>query len=118
MVRSGTCDSVARDITGHPLILLPGTGPVRSRHLCENLQKDFGVAAKKNKSKAVLGLGLISIGHGEKNTAEQLLSRVQEALTKAQNESSYIYQVGPENLDERSTLVHSEEKRFLFFGGA
>ena len=33
------CDSIATDCEGHPLVLLPGTGPIRSRHLCEKLQK-------------------------------------------------------------------------------
>ncbi|MCR4665959.1 MAG: hypothetical protein K5657_01555 [Desulfovibrio sp.] len=113
-----SCDSMALDAKGHPLVLLPGAGPVRSRHLCETLQTSFAKRTKRQGQEAELVLGLVSIGHTEKISADGLLSRVEEALTKALAEPSRIFQIGPELLDERSTLVHSDEKRFLFFGGA
>ncbi|MBQ7618237.1 MAG: hypothetical protein IJS50_05120 [Desulfovibrio sp.] len=113
-----TCDSLATDAKGHPLILLPGTGPVRSRHLGEQIQKKYAKAARTQVPDSLVVIGLISIAQGEKRTAEELVKRVAEALQKSYTEPSHFYQIGPEALNERSTLVHSDEKRFLFFGGA
>ena len=112
------CDSLATDVKGHPLVLLPGTGPVRSRHLCEQVQKNYAGKAEQISPGALVAMGLLSISQGEKRTAEDLVSRVTSALLKAYDERSYLHQIGPETLNERSTLVHSDEKRFLFFGGA
>ncbi len=112
------CDSLATDKEGHPLVLLPGTGPIRSRHLCEKLQKKYAKESKKIHPDVFITMGVVCIAQGEKSSAEDLVSRVTHALLKARNEVSHVHQIGPETLDERSTLVHSDEKRFLFFGGA
>ena len=108
------CDSLAQDVHGQPIVLLPGTGPVRSRHFCEEVQKAY---AKSSKTRDVLlCMGLVSIAQGEKDSAEELIARTTEALHLACTEQDHLHQIGPETLDERSTLVHSDEKRFLFFG--
>lgn len=112
-----TCDSLASDTTGRPLLLLPGTGPVRSRHLAEQFQKDFEAEHSAHSNDAHLVLGVVSIAQGEKATADELVQKVHDALHLAFREHNRLYQFVPEALDERSTLVHSEEKRFLFFGG-
>ncbi|MBQ7456820.1 MAG: hypothetical protein IJS54_04380 [Desulfovibrio sp.] len=112
------CDSLATDGEGHPLVLLPGTGPIRSRHLCEQLQNQYANESKKLYPDVFVSMGVVSIAQGEKRSAEDLVARVASALQKAQTEASHLHQIGPETLDERSTLVHSDEKRFLFFGGA
>ncbi|MBO4334533.1 MAG: hypothetical protein J5846_01690 [Desulfovibrio sp.] len=112
------CDSMAQDLHGQPLVLLPGTGPVRSRHFCEQVQKAYSRAAKKISRNILLCMGLVSIGQSEKDSAEKLVAKASEALHLACEEQGHLHQIGPENLDERSTLVHSEEKRFLFFGSA
>lgn len=112
------CDSMAPDTQGHPLLLLPGTGPVRSRHLAEQMQKDYAKTVAKLHKKAHLAIGLVSIAQGEKIAAQTLVDKAKKALNKALTSKNYLHQIGPEALDERSTLVHSDEKRFLFFGGA
>jgi len=112
------CDSLAADVQGHPLVLLPGTGPIRSRHLCEQVQKRYDKEATKISPGVFVTIGVVCIAQGEKISAANLVARVSNALLKARNESSHVHQIGPETLDERSTLVHSDEKRFLFFGGA
>ena len=110
-----TCDSMASDKTGRPLLLLPGTGPVRSRHMAEQYQKDFA-ATVKTPDEVHLVLGIVSIGQGENISAQELVEKVQKALSIALTKPNFLYQYVPETLDERSTLVHSDEKRFLFFG--
>lgn len=112
------CDSIATDVKGNPLVLLPGTGPIRSRHLCERLQQKYASESKKISPGIFISMGVVSIAQGEKSSAEDLVNRVSVALLKARNETTHLHQIGPETLDERSTLVHSDEKRFLFFGGA
>ncbi|MCR5813004.1 MAG: hypothetical protein K6G15_00735 [Desulfovibrio sp.] len=112
------CDSMAQDLHGQFLTLLPGTGPVRSRHFCEQVQKAYTKAAKKISQNVFLCMGLVSIGQGENESAEKLVQRASQALQLALEERGHLHQIGPELLDERSTLVHSDEKRFLFFGNA
>ena len=112
------CDSMATDQIGNPLIVLPGTGPVRSRHLAEQLQREYSKKMTQLDVSAFLTIGLVSIAQGEKIAAEDFVQKVLQALEKAVDERTHLYQIGPEALDERSSLVHSDEKRFLFFGGA
>ncbi|MBQ9536903.1 MAG: hypothetical protein IJU79_03830 [Desulfovibrionaceae bacterium] len=112
------CDSMAPDTEGNPLLLLPGTGPVRSRHLAEQIQKDYARTVAHLDAQATLLIGLVSIAQGEKVAAQALVDKAHTALKKARTARNHLHQIGPEALDERSTLVHSDEKRFLFFGAA
>ncbi|MBR4742272.1 MAG: hypothetical protein IK079_05185 [Desulfovibrio sp.] len=110
------CDSIATNKDGQPLMLLPGTGPVRSRHMAETLQKNYQSQRTENDA-SHLALGLLSIDLTEKSSAQELVNKVTNALHTAQKTPPYLFQIGPEALNERSTLVHSDEKRFLFYGG-
>lgn len=112
------CDSVAPDAAGNNLLVLPGTGPVRSRHLAVHMQKDYRLEATSLDAKARLVVGLVSVAQGEKIEAKDLVAKAQMARSKAFKAMNRLHQIVPEALDERSTLVHSDEKRFLFFGAS
>ena len=109
------CDSLARNADGDPIAILPGTGYVKSRHIAEQLQKDFSKSAMPIHAGASCAIGIVSISKEEKSAAE-LLTRAETALIEAKTLQSHIRQIGPEYIEDRSTLVHSDEKRFLFFG--
>ena len=109
---------MAPDAYGNSLILLPGTGPVRSRHIAVQLQKDYRKQVSSLDAKARLIVGLVSIAQGEKIEAKELVDKAKNARSKAAKSMSRLHQIVPEALDERSTLVHSDEKRFLFFGNS
>ena len=57
----------------------------------------------------------------DRHTADSvvpLLDKVRAALAAAQAQpAGYIYQEGPDSMNDRITQVQSDEKRFLFFGG-
>lgn len=111
------CDSLGLTQMGHPAILLLGAGQFRARNLAESIQHDFAQKASKICKGASCALGIVGMCQGEKLEAQDLLERLASSLEKAKEEKGHIFQIAPESLDARSTLVHSSEKRFLFFGG-
>lgn len=111
------CDSLGLTNLGHPALLMLGAGQFRARNLAESIQRDFAKKASKICKGAGCALGIVGMSQGEKLEAQDLLDRLASSLEKARKETGYIYQIGPDSLDARSTLVHSSEKRFLFFGG-
>lgn len=111
------CDSLGLTSQGYPAILMLGAGQFRARNLAESIQRDFAKKAAKICKGAQCALGIVGMCHGEKLDAQDLLERVANTLHDAMNDKQHICQLGPESLDTRSTLVHSSEKRFLFFGG-
>lgn len=119
------CDSLGGLEDGCFLLLLPGMGQLQSRNAAESIQKAFADGAKGRKTgqkKAGIrcAVGIVSLNHGEAGiTSEGLLGKVRLALEQALlDPDALIHQDCPSSLDERATLVHSNEKRFLFFGGA
>ncbi len=111
------CDSLGLTKMGHPAMLLLGAGQFRARNLAESIQKDFAKKASRICKGACCALGIVGMCQGEKLEAQDLLERLATSLEKAKEEKGHIFQIAPESLDSRSTLVHSSEKRFLFFGG-
>lgn len=111
------CDSLGLTNMGHPALLLLGAGQFRARNLAESIQQDFTKKASKICKGARCALGIVGMCQGEKLEAQELLERLGSSIERAKGEKGHIFQIVPESLDARSTLVHSSEKRFLFFGG-
>ena len=120
------CDSLGGMASGRYAALLPGMGLLKARRLAERLQAAFAEQARplfptggiSAGAGAGCALGIVCAGQGAPERASELLARAAAALNAAlEQEDGYIHQETPTSLGERTTLVHSSEKRFLFFGG-
>lgn len=121
------CDSLC--IFDHATygVILPGLGQLKSRKFAENIQRIFmeearpffptgGISA--GKLSACCAIGLVNVVPGEMGKPEELFARAKQALAAAKdNTSNHIYQESPTGEACGATLVHSNEKHFLFFGG-
>lgn len=103
-----SCDSLETLEAGHYALVLPGAGLFKALALVEEILK----AAPES----VHAVG-IAVGTG-KAPAESLLEQAVQALRDAlrTGESVRAYRAAA-HTHERDTLVHSNEKRFLFQGG-
>lgn len=121
------CDSIGRLDKGALLAILPGYGLLRGRLLAERTRTAFRLRCKS----LVLGkpgivapltqtgcaFGIVTITQSEHPKAKPLLQRARQALVRARSRADHLYEDTGAPLAERATLVHSQEKRFLFFGG-
>lgn len=120
------CDSLGCLAPARYALLLPGISLLRARMLAERLQTAFAAQARPFAPQGGISagtapgcaLGIVCVNHSEAVRAGNLLARVEQALETAlrQNED-HIHLASGNTLEERATLVHSSEKRFLFFGG-
>ena len=119
---SEACDSLSHVAGGRYSLLLPGVNPLRARLLADQIQKAFvrqvglrNTALANNGPVCALGIACINPGTGA--TAQTLLTQAEDALKNAlSQQSGHICLAGGASLEERASLVHSSEKRFLFFG--
>lgn len=118
------CDSMGSQAPGRYLALLPGMGQLATRRFAENIQNGFAEQARpffptggiSAGSGAVCALGVIHVGQERTAKAQELLERAGAALDAAlDQDEGHIHQEVSGR--KASTLVHSGEKRFLFFGG-
>lgn len=119
------CDSLSVLSPGHYTALLSNMGQIKARFLADSVQETFvglarpylpggGITAGQAVKCAV---GLVCISQDTQGSAAELLARVDSALEKAlQQKDGHIQQESPSILAS-ATLVNSNEKRFLFFGG-
>ena len=125
--RLDACDSVGRLEKDTLLAILPGYGLLRGRLLAERTRTAFHLRCKG----LVLGkpgviapltqtgcaFGIVTVTQSERPRANALLQRARQALANARDSQDHLYEDTGAPLIERATLVHSQEKRFLFFGG-
>ena len=125
--RLDACDSIGNLDKGAILAILPGYGLLRGRLLAERTRTAFQLRCKG----LVLGkpgviapftqtgcaFGIVTVTQSEHPKANALLQRARQALVKARKRADHLYEDTGAPLAERATLVHSQEKRFLFFGG-
>ena len=119
---SEACDSISHVAEGRCALLLPGVNPLRARLLADQIQKTFTeqVASRAEalvKNAPVCALGIACINPGNGTSALFLMNQAEGALQNALQQSrGHICLAGSASLEERASLVHSSEKRFLFFG--
>lgn len=127
---SEACDSLGHLACGSYALLLPGVGALRARLLANAIQKTFlqqavqrcgATATAPGTAPPACALGIACAESGAAITAEALLAKARSALQDAllqtqQQHSGRICLADSASLEERASLVHSSEKRFLFFG--
>lgn len=119
------CDSLSETVPGRYVILLPGMGQLRTQRFARSVQAAFVEAARPcfptggaAGDSAACAFGILTVGQEREPRAPQLLQRAEAALdTALKQREGYIHQEISGTADHGATLVHSGEKRFLFFGG-
>lgn len=120
------CDSIGPEAGGRYIALLPGIGQLRSRSYAHRVQDAFAELARPFSPNGGISagfafdcaIGIVNLVQGETGKPDDLLDRVNSALDKAlKQEEGHIFQESANAPREGGTLVHSNEKRFLFFGG-
>lgn len=124
--RLDCCDALGLTRRGVFVCSLPGLGQLAARRFAETAQAAFqdiarpyfpvgGLGAGKSPTCA---MGIVNILQGEACSPDDLLKRARATLDIAmRKQSGYIHQEAAMAPFEGTTLVHSSEKRFLFFGG-
>lgn len=119
------CDCLSVLTPGHFTAILSNMGQIKARYLADSVQETFvslarpylpvgGISAGQSVKCAV---GLVCISQDTQGSAAELLARVDSALARAlKQKDGHIQQESPSILAQ-ATLVNSNEKRFLFFGG-
>lgn len=124
--RLDMCDALGLPRKGLFMCSLPGVGQLAARHFAENAQKAFAVAARPFFPAGGLSagtggscaIGIVNIMQGDSCTVAELFKRARASLDAAlRKEGGHIHQESALAPFEGTTLVHSSEKRFLFFGG-
>lgn len=124
--RMDICDSLGLARKGVYACSLPGLGQLAARNFAEKASSAFEEAAQPYFPAGGLSagkgcgcaMGIVNIMQGEATTAENLLTRARSALeTALRKQGAQIHQESAFTPFEGTTLVHSSEKRFLFFGG-
>lgn len=120
------CDSLGISAPGRYAVLLPGMGQLRTRRFTEKAQAAFSDAARpffptggiSAGAGAECALGVIHVSPDSTSHARDLLTRAESALEAAlEQDEGHIHQEMSGASRQGETLVHSGEKRFLFFGG-
>lgn len=121
-----TCDSLGVMKEGQFICSLPGLGQLATRNLAEKCQLAFDEAARpyfptggiSAGQSAKCAIGIVNILQGEHVQSADLIKRAKKTLEVAQSrDDGYIHQETSYTPLEKTTLVHSREKQFLFFGG-
>lgn len=125
--RLDACDSIGGIDKGSILAILPGYGLLRGRLLAERTRTAFRLRCKglvlgkpgviAPLTQTTCAFGIVTTTQSERPRAHALLQRARQALDNARASKDHLYEDTGAPLAERATLVHSQEKRFLFFGG-
>lgn len=119
------CDTLGCTGLGRFALLLPGVSVLRARLVAEQIQKFFALRAAElpagkggHAAKTRCAMGIACVDQGGRPTPEALLGKAAQATDEAlAQKHGHICVAGGAALEARTTLVHSSEKRFLFFGG-
>lgn len=128
-LRLEACDSMGSLDGRRILAILPGCGMLRGRMLAEKARSvvldgcghptgEPGCdAGKPPPAQPVCVFGILTVTRGDRADAERLVRRAMDACDSARDADDGVRYDHGAPLSERATLVHSQEKRFLFFGG-
>ena len=117
------CDSLGVTSPGRYVLLLPGVGILHARLLAEDIQKKFQTLSQQlcplpqDCLSPTCAVGIVCTDSHAHLTPSILLQQCEDALSHALTQQrGHISIAGGEALEQRRSLVHSSEKRFLFFG--
>lgn len=120
------CDGISLASSGAYLCSLPGLGQLAARRFAEKASEEFieearpffpagGIGAGQG---CACAMGIVNILPGDVCNAKDLIKRAKATLEIAlAKPGSRIHQETAVTPLSGPTLVHSSEKRFLFFGG-
>lgn len=121
-----SCDSLSVTNEDQYLCSLPGLGQLAARNFAEKCQLAFEDAARPffpaggiNAGRAPeCAIGIVNVMPNERPRSEELIRRAKKTLEVAlSRHEGYIHQETSFTPLEKTTLVQSQEKQFLFFGG-
>lgn len=121
-----SCDSMSVTNEEQYLCSLPGMGQLAARNFAEKCQLAFEDAARPyfptggiNAGRAPeCAIGIVNVMPNERARSEELIRRAKKTLEVAlSRHEGYIHQETSFTPLEKTTLVQSQEKQFLFFGG-
>lgn len=96
-------------------LMLPGFGPLRARALAVRLRERYLNECQPGDA---CGFAVLSLAQPMRLTVAELLDRIAPLLDRARRQTDSVQCETVNTLRQPDTLVQSQEKRFLFFGGA
>jgi GGDEF domain-containing protein len=114
-----SCDRLGRIGSDLYVLVLPGLGLLKARLIAERVQEAFKTSAMTLAGQDIsCVLSIVCSGRNSLTTSSDLLGRVRKGLSRAARDNAFhISQEAGTAVSARATLVHPDEKRFLFFGG-
>ncbi|MDR1856694.1 MAG: hypothetical protein LBR22_05990 [Desulfovibrio sp.] len=111
-----SCDRLGSLGSGRYVLVLPGMGLLKARALAERVQSAFRADAQALTGlKISCALSIVCNGRDCPATSSELLERVRKGLAHADRDALFhIFQEASTAVSTRTTLVHPDEKRFLF----
>lgn len=95
-------------------LMLPGYGPLRARSLAMRLRDRY---LRESPPEDACGFAVLSFAQTSRMTITDLLARIEPLLDQARLQPDNVQCETVNTLRQPDTLVQSQEKRFLFFGG-
>lgn len=96
-------------------LLLPGFGPLRARALATRLRERF---LSESQPEDACGFAVLTLAHSARMAVKDLLERIPPLLDRARARTDSVQFDAVNTTGQPDTLVQSQEKRFLYFGGA
>lgn len=96
-------------------LMLPGFGALRARSLAVRLREALLHACP---AEDACGFAVLSLAQPARITIKELLERIAPLLDRARARTDGVEFEAVNTTGQPDTLVQSQEKRFLFFGGA
>lgn len=97
-------------------LLLPGFGPLRARALAMRLRERF---LNESQPGDACGFAVLTLAQSARITVKDLLERISPLLDRARARTDSVhFEAVNTTAGQPDTLVQSQEKRFLYFGGA
>ena len=96
-------------------LMLPGIGPLRARALAMRLRERH---LHESQPGDTCGFAVLSLAQPARITVRELLERIPPLLDRARARTDSVQFEAVNTTGQPDTLVQSQEKRFLFFGGA
>ncbi len=115
------CDTIGRLSGGEYAVIMPGTGTFKFRDVAETILDKYRkkvISSPVGSFSATISAGL-AVGHGENTASGLLLNNSLEVMRLAAGDGGNRARVNRRDIHccrEKSVLVCSNEKRFLFSG--
>lgn len=109
-----SCDTLGAMPDKGLLLVLPGVGPLRARSLAVRLRESY---LAHDGQTHTCGFGVLGLAQPMEMTADALLERIPPLLERACARPETVESETLRPKGQPDTLVQSQEKRFLFFGG-